>query len=265
MLFYLQLIISFFFGGLFIALQTLIGERVTGFWRSLVITIPSTMALGFLFIGLYKTPNDVVDVARIVPAALGPDYVFVMLFALFSRFGLFHALGLGLLGWCFSAFAILTFPPETFENSIFLYGLPMILICYFVTRRLPQTGDLKPFHITGKTIVLRSLIGGSIITLIVLLSKTWGNIWGGLFSAFPAAFSSTFIIYYLLHGKHVIPSVAKSFFFPGFFGFVIYAVVAAASFPASGIWIGTLLAYFVYAVFSAAYFWTAKFAFKRSR
>lgn len=262
---FLQLIISFFFGGLFIAVQTLIGERVTGFWRSLVITIPSTMALGLFFIGLYKTPNDVADVARVVPAALGPDYIFVMLFALFSRFGLFHALGLGLAGWCLSAFAILTFPPATFESSIFLYGLPVIAICYLVTRRLPQTGDLKPLHITGKTIVLRSLIGGSIMTLIVLLSKTWGNIWGGLFSAFPAGFSSTFIIYYLFQGKQSIPSVATSLFFPGFFGFVIYALVAAVSFPASGIWIGTLMAYFVYAVFSATYFLTTKFTFGRSR
>lgn len=74
MIFYIQLIVSFLVGGLFIALQTLIAERVSTLWRGVVLTIPSTLALGLFFIGLAKSPQDVVEASQIVPIALGIDY-----------------------------------------------------------------------------------------------------------------------------------------------------------------------------------------------
>lgn len=242
-MFYLQILISFLVGGIFIALQTLFGERVHGFWRGVILTIPSTLALGLLFIGITKTSFDTVEAARIVPAALGPDYLYVAVFAAFSSFGLVLSTLAGLVIWGLGAYFILQFPPETFLSSIFFYGLPMILIGYFIVKRLHQVPHLKSFPITPVQIFIRSVIGGTVISLIVIFSKTFGNIWGGLFSAFPAAFTSTFIIYHHWQGRHVIPAVAKSLFFPGSIGFIIYAWIAAVTFPVWGIWLGTLAAY----------------------
>lgn len=243
MIFFIQLLISFLVGGIFIALQTLFGERVHGFWRGAILTIPSTLALGLLFVGITKTPLDTVEAARIVPAALGPDYLYVAVFAALSSFGLITSMLGGLLVWGLGAYFILQFPPETFFVSVFYYGLPMILIGYFIVRKLHQAPHLKPFPITPAQIFIRSFIGGAIISLIVIFSKTFGNIWGGLFSAFPAAFTSTFIIYHHWQGSHVIPAVAKSLFFPGSIGFIIYAWIAAFAFPLWGIWLGTFAAY----------------------
>lgn len=243
MTFALQLITSFLIGGIFIALQTLFGERSHGYWRAVILTIPSTLALGLLFVGLTKTPLDGVEAAIVVPAALGPDYLYVAIFAALSSFGLFLSTLAGLTVWAIGAYSLIQFPPATFFSSVFFYGLPMILAGYFIVRKLPQIHELKPFPMTAAQIAIRSLIGGTIIALIVILSKTWGNIWGGLFSAFPAAFTSTFIIYYHWQGARVIPAVAKSLFFPGSIGFIIYAWIAAATFPLWGIWLGTLAAY----------------------
>ncbi|MEK7524503.1 MAG: hypothetical protein AAB588_05760, partial [Patescibacteria group bacterium] len=89
---------------------------------------------------------------------------------------------------------------------------------------------------------------------VIFLSKTLGTTWGGLFSAFPATFASTFIIYYQLQGKESIPAVARSVFFPGSLGFIVYALAVAMSFPAIGIWIGTLLAYLATFAFFGIYY-----------
>lgn len=250
-MFLLQLIISFLAGGLFIALQTLIAERVKGAWRGIVLTIPSTMALGIFFVGIVKSSADVVEATRIIPAALGPDYLFVAIFALLARFGFFISLAGGFLTWAAGAALLFFFPPASFLTSTFLYGIPPICLGYLLIKSIAQETELKKFPMTPAIIATRSLIGGSIIALIVFLANTAGNFWAGLFSAFPAAFTSTFIIYYKSQGRGAIPHVACSMFFPGAIGFMIYAWIAALTFPAWGVWLGTLASY----IGTALYFW----------
>lgn len=248
-IFTVQVIVSFFAGGLLIGLQTLIAERVPLRWRGIVLTVPTTMALGFFFIALTKTPEDIVEVARFVPAALMADYVFVLVFAFLAKYGL----GISLVGsyssWALFAYPIVSYPPQTFTVSTFVYALPIIIVCYLFVRRLPQETAITPVPMNSKHVVIRSLIGGSVVVCVVILSKTLGNVWGGLFSAFPAAFTATLAIYYSVHGRSIIPSVAKALFFPGAVGFILYALVASITFPRVGMWWGTLAAYIVVLTF----------------
>lgn len=259
-MFKLQLIISFLVGGLLIALQTLFAERVPLKWRGVVLTIPTTMAMGLLFVGLAKSPLDTVEVARVIPAGLGVDYLYVMMFAVLSTFGLvISAVGSFVIFALLGALVIF-FPPASMVTSIFLYGLPAIIAGYLIVEKLPQIPHIKPYPMNWKHIALRSLLGGSIVALIVFFSKTLGNVWGGLLSTFPAAFTSTFIIYYLAHGKNIIPAVAKSLFFPGAIGFIIYGWIAAVTFPMWGIWLGTLVAY----AGTFLFFWLISFVKEKS-
>ena len=244
-MFTIQVFISFFVGGLFIALQTFFGERVPLRWRGVVLTIPTTLALGLFFIGLTKTPVDVAQAVTIIPAALGPDYLFVLSFAFFSQFNLMAGFVASFSVWIVSSGLLLYFPPVDLITSILFYGAPSVLIAYLLVSQLQQTTTIIPVPMTWKRITVRSLIGGSVVALIVILSKTLGNNWGGLFSTFPAAFSATFLIYYFVHGKKIIPSVAKSLFFPGAIGFTLYAVIAGLTIPKFGIWAGTLISYIV--------------------
>lgn len=256
-MFTIQLIVSFLAGGLFIALQTLIGERVPLKWRGAVLTIPSTMALGLLFIGLTKTPGDVVEATIVLPAALSPVYIFTLTVAFLSYTKPKLMFPGGFFVWAILAYLIITFPPVNFLISL-LYSLPVVTICYLLVRKLPQITTIIPVPITWKHILIRSLISGTIVATTVILSKTLGNIWGGLFSSFPAVFSSTFLIYSQVHSKKIIPSVVKSFFMPGIPGFIIYAYIAGVTFPIIGIWLGTLAAYTGTAVFYFIYRLAAK-------
>lgn len=257
-MFIIQLIVSFLAGGLFIALQTLIGERVPLKWRGAVLTIPSTMALGLLFIGLTKTPGDVTQATIVIPAALAPDYIWVLAFALLSRFNLIISFPGSFVIWAIFAFLLIKFPPANFLISLIAYCIPIVIICYLIIKKLPQSTTLTPVPMTLKHAAIRSFIGGSIITTIVILSSTLGNIYGGIFSVFPAAYTATFLIYSQVHGKKIIPAVAKSFFMPGIPGFIIYAYIAGATFPVIGIWLGTLAAYAGTAVFYLVYNLAAK-------
>ena len=239
----IQLLISFLVGGILISLQTLLAERVHGYMRGVILTVPTTLALGLLFIGILKSSADAVEAAIIVPAGLGLNYLFIAIFASLIRFGLFAALTGSILTFSAGAYALINFPPAGFLSSTFLYGAPLTLAGYLIVRARSKEQKLKQYPMNARHIIGRSLIGGAVIALIVFFSKTLGNTWGGMFSVFPAAFTSTLIIYYILQGAGAIPAVARSLFFPGYFGFVLYAAVSAATFPLLGAWLGTLAAY----------------------
>lgn len=252
-MFALQLVVSFLVGGLAVAFQTLIGERVPLRWRGPVLTIPSTLGLALFFVGFTKGAVAGQEAAMIVPAALGAEYLFVMSFTFCIRYGLIVALPVSGFVILAAGTFILLSPPTTLFSSVFLYGLPVIILASFITGLLPRSPNLSPVPINARYVVMRSLLGGTILVTVILLSRLLGNTWGGLFAAFPAVFLSTFLIYYFAHGRDVIPSVASSMFFPGSLGLMLYAVVTLWSFPLFGIWIGTLLSYLAVACFFTAY------------
>ncbi|MBI4407413.1 MAG: hypothetical protein HY565_02855 [Candidatus Kerfeldbacteria bacterium] len=201
------------------------------------------MALSFLFIGLTKTTAVMPEVVQFFPAALAADYMFVLVFVLLSRHSLPISLIGGLVGWAMYAAIALRYPPTSFALGTLVYFLPVVIVSYWWIKHLPQVAQLMPVVMTWQRIAIRALLGGSVLATVVILTHTLGNIWGSLFSAFPAAWSSTFVIYYLVHGKTIIPAVGKSLFLPGAFTFMIYAYVALLTFPTLGIWLGTAVCY----------------------
>lgn len=242
-MFILQIFISFIIGGLFVALQTLLGERVPLYWRGTVLTLPSTMAVSFLFIGLTKSANDIPEVATFFPAAIALGFIFVTIFSYTSNNKLPVTLIVSYLAWALAAWGILSFPPFSFWTATLFYALPIILISYYFISKLPQAHRIKPVPFSMYHVIIRALIGGSIIAIAVFLSKTLGNMWGSLFSAFPAGFSAILLIYGHVHGKHVLPAVSRSLFFPGPIILILYAGIASLTFPRFGVWYGTVLCY----------------------
>ncbi len=243
MILYIQLAASFIVGGLVIALQTLLAERVPQKWSGIALTIPTTMGMGLFFIAITKSVADIPEVALIMPAGIIPSYTFVLIFSYLVRYGLWRALLPTYLVWGALSYTLISFPPTSYFESTFIYCLPLILILYLLTKKPKKSIKLKSFPINKKHVLMRALIGGTIIFLATLLAKIAGNHWGGLFALFPAAFSSTFIIYYYLQGPEVIPQVVRSIFWPGPIGFIIFGYIASITFPEYGIWIGLLSSY----------------------
>jgi len=251
-MFIIQLIISFFVGGLFIAMQTLIAERLPKKIRGTALTVPSTMAIGLLFIGMTKSPADVPEASMMIPVMLGAVYIFLLTYVFLVKKGIVLALLFALVSWFAVAGVVLKFPPSTFLISI-VVGCILVYMSYVGVKKLHVDFTLKPFPMKPGIIIVRSVIGGSIVFIAVLLAKTLGNIWGGIFSSFPAVYTSTITIYHFAQGQFAIKGVAKDMFMPGVPGMMLYAWIAALTFPLYGIWIGTLLAYL--ATFAFYYSW----------
>lgn len=253
-IFVLKVVVSFFVGGAFIGLLTLFAERVPLKYRGLILTMPSTLAVGLFFIGLTKSPADVSQTVIAATASLLiSSYLFVATFAFLShKYNFVFSLLFAFIVWSISTFLILTFTPSTFINAL-LVGIPFLFISYLIVSKLPQITTITPVPFKARHILIRSVLGGSIVVVTILLAKILGNKWGGIFVNFPAMFSTTFLIYYFTHGKQIIPSVSKSLFFPGSITFALYGLTAGFVFPIYGIWMGTLISYL--AVFIFQFLW----------
>ena len=119
-LFLIQLIISFVVGGLFIALLTLVAERVSLKWRGAVLSLPSTVVISFFFIGLTKSPADVTGAAiASVAGTLASSFIFVLVFSFLARWNLFISLAGAFAAWACSTYVLLAFPPHSFFSAIF--------------------------------------------------------------------------------------------------------------------------------------------------
>ena len=68
-IFIIQIAISFFVGGFFITLLTLLSERANDNIAGIIMMFPSTIVLGFFFLGLTTSAEKV---ALVVPATLIP-------------------------------------------------------------------------------------------------------------------------------------------------------------------------------------------------
>lgn len=240
--FHLQLFISFLLGGLVIALQTLVAERVNPNLRGIILTLPNTVVLGLFFIGLSKSPIDAVEAARLFPLSQIGIYFFITLFAFFIRWGLLPACLTAYSGWTFMAYISLHLPDFPFKFSVIISVL-LAFPFYFLVKTLPQNKALDRHPINAKNLLSRALLAGLIVSITLYLSKTLGNTWGGIFSAFPSVLTSTFLIYYFAQGGGVIPSLAQGLFFPGSIGFCVYVGLVIGLYPIYGIWLGTLFAY----------------------
>ena len=108
---------------------------------------------------------------------------------------------------------LILYPPASYMTSIFIYALPIIVITYFVVKTSANAGfktlsnDEPKYIYTRNDRRLRNF-------LIVLLSKTLGNIWGGLlrFSRFIHG-NLQHLLSYARERKH--PDCRKNSFLPG--------------------------------------------------
>lgn len=217
--------------------------------RGVILTVPTTISFGLLFLGLSKSARDAADAAIIIPAALGVDYLFPVCFAYMLRWGVWRALLGAYLTWFIGAFVLLYMPPADIAHATVFYFIPLVLFGYWLIRRLKVQEELVPVSFSLKHLLVRSFFGGMVVASIVMLAHIFNNAWGGLFTTFPTAFSATLLIYYYVHGERIIASVARSLFFPGAIGFSLYAIVIHLAASYIGMWWGTALAYIVVVLF----------------
>lgn len=247
----IQAIVSFLIGGTAITFLTLLAERSGEKLAGIIMMFPTTVALGFFFLGIATSAEQV---AAAIPATLVPLGIVVCSSVIYIRAAAFYrkriahkqaqilaAFLTSCLIWLIIAlpFALSRF--QGLKLGIAGYFLLAMLAHYLLNREHSDT-TIQRSAFTRRQIMLRACFVGSILALVVILGKTLSPFWGGVVTMFPAVtFSSLMILHYYYEPERL------SFFMRrapvGSLSLFVYAITAMLLFPRLGVLKGTLGSY----------------------
>ncbi len=253
-----QLFVSFFAGGAFITLLSLIAERTNQHISGIIMMFPTTLVLGFLFLGMTTSAGHV---SAVIPATLIPlgiiifssvTYIYCSIYFTSRIRGKIRQIGCSL---CTSALIwfVLAAPFAIYQFSNLLIGVfgffVIILVTHFILQSKSYEAPLTRPAYTKMQILIRALFTGSIIATVVFLGKTLNPFWGGIFTMFPAATFATLVILHFYYEPRQLFYFMKNAPL-GSVSLFIYAISIMIVFPRLGIWAGTLVSYSISLAFS---------------
>jgi MFS family permease len=255
-LFILQLTLSFLVGGGFIAFLSLIAEKVNRKISGIILGSPSTVLLGFFFLGWATSPETVADIIPSTLIPMGISSLFATSYAYLSEYlqkyikkrkkQIILTFILSISIWFLVAVPIVILKINNLFFGIIGYFI-IIFICHLLLRK--KSHEKPPaLTYTFNQKLGRATFVGFIVFLVVFLGKTLNPFWGGIFTMFPAAFSSTLILIHYYYGsKMIFPTFQKIPF--GSISLFIYTISVMITFPIFGFILGTFISYIASLIF----------------
>jgi hypothetical protein len=256
-LFPLQVMLTFVVGTVWIAGTALHAERYGSTLGGFVGGLPSTIVIALLFIGITQSTEVASEATTIIPLTMGMNGLFVVTYVSLVQRGLWLAVGAAILFWSSLATVVLLIGTVSLVVSLISWAI-LLLICYLILEKKATIQSQSRFcpRSPFRLLFIRGCAGGTIVTSAVLLAKVGGPLLGGLCAAFPAMFLSTLLMMYRSGGPEFSRSGARSLLWSGMVNVVLYALSARFLFQLYGLWVGTILALLVPALFWAPwYFW----------
>lgn len=246
-----QILVSFFVGGSSITLLSLIAEKTNQHISGIIMMFPTTLVLGFFFLGLTTNAENV---SNVIPATLIPLGIVIFSSVIYIYCSMFFvskiknkipqilcSLLTSILIWFIlaSPFAIYKFSNKLVGVTGFLI---IVIVTHLILRSKNYELNMTRLKYTKRHIFIRALFTGTIIATVVLLGKTLDPFWGGIFTMFPAATFATLIILHFYYEPRQLFYFMKSAPI-GSISLFIYAISIMLLFPKLGIWAGTLISY----------------------
>ncbi len=254
-LFFAQLATSFFVGGGFITLLIFIAEKLPPNLRGIILPLPSTSAISFLFLGWVISPEAVGRVAPLLIVGMGAVMAFLTTYLYVSKIVLQKAYSIMLSSlasigvWFLVIGPVVLYDIDNLLLFFLIYILGLALAHIAITKKTSSIHDKREINYTTTERLVRFLFVACIITSVVFLGKTLGEFWGGMFAAFPAAVLSTLLI---LHRRYDSAFLFQTFrnFPVGSVTIIIFGYAAAYTFPTYGLVWGVCLAYLCSIIYS---------------
>jgi hypothetical protein len=251
-LFVIQLIVSFLVGGGVIALLSFIAEKANKRVAGIILAFPTTLGLGFFFLGWTISPKAVADIVPSTLIPLGLSSVFVTIYAYLANhlakivktkiWQIMTTFIISIGFWLIFAIPTVILKINHLAVGITSYAL-LILIAHLLLQRKNYE---KPITLTYTTYqkIGRAIFIGFMVSLVVLLGNILNPFWGGMLAMFPAIFSSVLIIVHWYYDpKSLFPTMQKVAL--GSLSLFAYAITTMFVFPKFGFILGTLFAYTV--------------------
>jgi len=236
-------------GGIVIALLSFLVERADKKIAGIILSLPSTAVISYIFIAWTISPEAVGAIAPASLATCGSTIIFTTVYIYLAKIKLskIKSICLSLIGallvWFLLSVPLAVYKLDNIIIGFLLYFITICIAYYFLTikNQEQKSSDLLTYTTSQK--IGRAIIAGLIISLSVFLSKIINPFWGGIFSGFPAAFSSTFLILHWYYGSHMLFKVAKTMPI-GSLVYIPFIIASHWTYPAFGIFGGTIFAYF---------------------
>ena len=221
---------------------TIIAERYGTKKGGILGTLPSTIMIAYLFIAYNEGVRIATQSVAVVPAEMGVNVIFLLLFTIFAYRSLALALTVSLSIWTMLSLLLLFFNLENLLVSflIFIVAFLVAMLVLEWKKKTPSIGRVRTCY-TPLRILLRGLFAGIVIGIAVILSNV-GAVLSGILSAFPVIFLTTMIIYMKEQGPGFAAGMAKSMIF-GSPSVVSYTLAIYFFYPAYGILFGTVSAF----------------------
>lgn len=129
----------------------------------------------------------------------------------------------------------------------------------YLFREIKDSTISNKIKLTHKVIVIRAFMAASMMLTVIGVARLVGSKWAGLFSAFPSTLLPLLLIIHFTYDKGHVHTIIKHL--PRGLGSVItYAVTVSLSYPVLGVYLGTVLAFIMAALYLSAFFFvTTKF------
>lgn len=218
---------------------------------------PTTLVLGFLFLGKATTAENV---STVIPSTLIPLGIIVFSTVIYIYTSTFIkeylkskipqilcSVVTSAIVWFFlaSPFAIYKFS----NLNVGIIGFFLIItITHFILRGKKHDLILTRPAYTKTQIVIRAVFTGSTIATVVFLGRILNPFWGGLFTMFPAATFATLAILHFYYAPRQLYFFMESAPL-GSISLFIYTISIMLLFPKIGIWAGTLISYAISLIF----------------
>lgn len=242
--FIIKVIFSLVIGIAWVIISTYLAERVSGKLGGIIVGLPSTAVISLLFVGLTQGIPAAQIAAKIVPYSSGLYCFFFISYLLLTKKGFKIGFFGSLLVWFMFAFFAAYFSPKSLFNSIII-GLILITstICW-ATIKININHKLIPKKIISSPLWIKAFMTGTVIGLIVIISKLAGPKWGGIFATFPALTISTILITVRSGGVEFTRLIAKNVLISTTTTISIFAILCYFLYPIAGVILGTILSYF---------------------
>jgi len=250
-LFIIQLLASFFIGGVIISFFSFLAEKVDEKIAGIILSFPAMIALTFFFMGMTLSPEIVVDVIPSTLIPLGVSIFFVGIYPVFAEFfSQFIALKKGLqifltylvsisLWFCLSVPLVLM-KFKDFWLGVFGFFFLISVSYFLLNRKSYKKSPALKYSKSQK--MIRTFCMCFVVFLGVLLSKVLNPFWGGLMAMLPIGFSSILLVIHINYGfENLYPIMRKVPI--GSLSLFSYVITAMLTFSEYGYIWGTVLSY----------------------
>ena len=133
-----------------------------------------------------------------------------------------------------------------------LIPIASIFVFVYLFRQIKNAKIRDRVKLTPRVLFLRAFLAGFMILIIIGTAKIVGSRWAGLFSAFPSTLFPLILIVHLTYDKAHVHTIIKNF--PrGLGSLITYMLCVSIVYPASGIYIGTLISLAAASVYLLVY------------